>query len=155
MSGDTIDHATLSRLAGAGALKETHVIGQPGGWAIRVRFGTSTRTLAAQRSRQIRLFRTIETLVSYLKGMGISHFDVDAAEYEPDGGRDGSRPDRSDAMKRVHEAAEYDAWFRKQVAQALQEADNPATEWTSHDVIEEDMEQQRADLLARIESNAK
>jgi len=36
------------------------------------------RALAAQRSHQVRIFRKLETLVEYLKGVGIPRFDVDA-----------------------------------------------------------------------------
>jgi hypothetical protein len=147
MSTDTIDHATLCQLADAGAIKDAHVVGQKGGWAIRVRFGTRVRTLSAQRSRQIRLFRSFETLVSYLQKMGISTFDVDAAEYEPKGERTGTRPDRSEALRRVHEAAEHDAWFKNEVELALIEADDPATAWLSQESVKRDWHKRRAELL--------
>ena len=32
--------------------------------------------------------------------------------------------------------AVHDAWFRKQVAQGLREADDPATQWVSDDGVE-------------------
>ena len=80
--------------------------------------------------------------------MGIEHFDVDAADYEAEGGR--TRPDRAEAMRRAHEAAGHDKWFREQVEEAIKEADDPNTEWVPHEVVKQDMARQRAELLARI-----
>jgi len=45
------------------------------------------RPLAAQHSRQVWLFRRFETLVAYLKGIGIARFEVDAANFGPDPSR--------------------------------------------------------------------
>lgn len=148
MAMETIDHGTLAELVEAGALRGAHVVGQPGGWSLRVKYGAAERSLAAQRSRQVRIFRRMETLVSYLKDVGIERFDVDAADYEAEGGK--SRPDRAEALRRAHEAAAHDRWFREQVEVALKEADDPATEWVPHEVVKQDMARQRAELLARI-----
>ncbi|MCL2523508.1 MAG: hypothetical protein FWF20_07175 [Betaproteobacteria bacterium] len=114
---DTIDHGTLSRLVEAGAVQGAHIIGQPGGWSIMVRYGAHERPLAAQRSRNIRLFRRFETLVSYLKGVGIARFDVDAASYDPAAAT--RRPDRSAAMKRANAAVAYDDWFRERLQASI------------------------------------
>jgi hypothetical protein len=119
---DTIDHGTLSRLVEAGAVSGAHIVGQPGGWTVTVRYGTHERPLAAQRSRNLRLFRRLETLVSYLKGVGIARFDVDAAAYDPDAPKAKRRPDRAEALKRAHEAAAYDAWFREQVRASIDDS---------------------------------
>ncbi len=116
---DTIDHGTLSRLVEAGAVRGAHVVGQSGGWAVMVKYGMTERPLAAQRTRQVRLFRKLETLVSYLRAIGIARFDVDAANYDTNTATASRRPDRSEALKRAHEAAAYDAWFRDQVQQSI------------------------------------
>lgn len=116
---DTIDHGTLSRLVEAGAVRGAHIVGQSGGWAVMVKYGMTERPLAAQRSRQVRLFRKLETLVSYLKALGIARFDVDAANYEMNTATAPRRPDRSEALKRAHEAAAYDTWFREQVQASI------------------------------------
>lgn len=150
MAAETIDHSTLAELVEAGAVRGAHVVGQPGGWSLRVKYGAAERALAAQRSRQVRVFRRIETLVSYLKDVGIERFDVDAADYEAEGGKTHSRPDRAEAMRRAHEAAAHDKWFRAQVEEAIQEANDPKTEWVPHEVVKQDMARQRAELLARI-----
>ncbi|RQU49770.1 hypothetical protein [Burkholderia cenocepacia] len=46
---------------------------------------------------------------------------------------------------------DYDAWFQRQVHQGLREADDPKTEWVSHDQVKADMATQRAALQRRIE----
>jgi len=117
MSTETIDHATLTKLADAGVVRSAHVVGQDGGWGILVKYGTTERALAAQRSRQIRIFRKLETLVEYLKGVGIPRFDVDAANYKPD--NSARRPDRAAAMKDAHAAAAYTKWLKAEVQEAI------------------------------------
>ncbi|EYR84215.1 hypothetical protein [Shinella sp. DD12] len=152
MVTETIDHGTLAELVEAGALRGAHVVGQPGGWSLRVKYGAAERSLAAQRSRQVRVFRRMETLVSYLKDIGIERFDVDAVDYEAEGGK--SRPDRAKAMRRTHEAAAHDKWFREQVEAAVKEADDPNTEWVPHEIVKQDMARQRTELLARIKGSS-
>ena len=130
---ETIDHGTLFRLVEAGAVSGVHIVGQRGGWAVMVRYGTHERPLAAQRSRRVRLFRRFETMVSYLKDVGIGQFDVDAANFDPQAIRR-IRPDRSDALKHAHEAAAYDNWFRAQVQASLDDPrpSIPDTEVKAH-----------------------
>jgi hypothetical protein len=65
-------------------VRSVHIVGQPGGWGILVKYGMAERALAAQRSQQVRVFRKFETLVGYLKGVGIARFDVDAANWDAD-----------------------------------------------------------------------
>ncbi|MFT4134833.1 hypothetical protein [Labrys sp. (in: a-proteobacteria)] len=150
MTTGTIDHATLSTLVEAGTVRRAHVVGHPEGWSVEIRYGKNQRTLIAQRSRHARLFRRLDTLVSYLKDVGIAEFDVDAAAHEPGSAKAPARPDRAEALRKAHEAAAYDAWFREEIQKALDEADDPNTVWVSHEEAEADMERQRIDLLARI-----
>ncbi|TBC89897.1 hypothetical protein ELH21_30525 (plasmid) [Rhizobium leguminosarum] len=152
MAAETIDHSTLSRLVEAGAVDAAHVVGKTGGWSVFIRYGKAERPLAAQRSRQVRVFKRMDTLVSYLKDVGISQFDVDAADYAPE---PAPRPDRAAALRRTHEAAEYDRWFREQVGEAIREADDPNAVWISAQDAEERMDKLRAELLARVESGDK
>lgn len=141
---ETIDHMTLSRLVEAQAVRAARVIGRPGGWSVIVQYGNTERPLAATRSREVRIFKKLETLVSYLKGVGVSHFDVDSANFDAASGKTYTRPDTSAALKRAHAAAAHDKWFREQVAQAIKEADDPATEWVSNDAVKAESAKRRA-----------
>lgn len=119
MTTETIDHTTLTKLAEAGVVRSAHVVGQAGGWGILVKYGMTERALAAQRSHQVRIFRKLETLVDYLKGIGIPRFDVDAVNYDPDSVTSHKRPDRAAAMKSAHEAAAYTKWLKAEVQEAI------------------------------------
>lgn len=154
MSTETIDHNTLARLVEAGAVRAAHVIGQVGGWGVLIKYGMVERPLSATRSRQIRIFKKLETVVSYLKDLGISRFDVDAANYDANTMKTHPRPDRAETMKRAHEAAAHDQWFREQVEQAITEADDPNAEWVSNEEAAASWSAKRATLAAQIEGNA-
>ncbi|NHZ83396.1 hypothetical protein F2P44_29635 [Massilia sp. CCM 8695] len=119
MTTDTIDHTTLIKLAEAGVVRSAHAVGQAGGWGILVKYGMTERALAAQRSQQVRIFRKLETLVEYLKGVGIARFDVDAVNYDPRSITATRRPDRAAAMKDAHAAAAYTKWLKAEVQEAL------------------------------------
>ena len=124
MSTETIDHTTLTKLAEAGVVRSAHAVGQLGGWGILVKYGMTERALAAQRSHRVRIFRKLETLVAYLKGIGIPRFDVDAANYNSDTAAMRKRPDRAAAMKSAHEAAAYDKWLKAEIQEAIDDT-NP------------------------------
>jgi len=142
MAAETIDHGTLTRLVEAGAVRGAHVVGQPGGWAVMVKYGAQERSLATKNTRVVRLFRRFETLVSYLKDVGLVQFDVDAANYDQAAATAAKRPDRTAALKRVHQAAAYDAWFCSKVQEEL---DDPSPELT-HEGAQADMMQFFASL---------
>lgn len=125
-SSNTIDHVTLQHLVEAGAVRGADVVGQPGGWGIVIKYGMTERALAARRGA-IRIFSRFETLVNYLKSVGISQFNVNASNYDPADKR--SRPDSSERMKRTFDAAEHDKWFREQVQEGIRQADKPNTVW--------------------------
>lgn len=156
MTADTINHTTLSHLVEAGAVRGADVIGQAGGWGVVIKYGMTERVLAARRGT-VRNFKKFETLVSYLKALGIAEYRVNAANYDPVAlkARSSARPDATARLKHAHEAAAYDKWFRAQVDQAEIEADDPATAWVSHAEVKKDMAKQRKELKDRIAVGAK
>ncbi|MBV8501398.1 MAG: hypothetical protein JO006_06755 [Paucibacter sp.] len=118
----TIDHSTLRRLVEAGADVGAEVIGGAGGWSVVISFGRASQTLAATRGAP-RTWRQFETLAGYLKELGIVEYRVNAVAFAP--GIAASRQDdkrsttASERMKRAHQAAAYDAWFREQVQASI------------------------------------
>ena len=121
-SDQTIDHSTLRRLVHAGAHVGADVVGAGDSWGVVVHYGRVSQTLAATRGEP-RLFKKFETLASYLKDLGIVEYRVNAAEFEP-GAAAANPHDRrsatsSERMRRTHEAAAYDKWFRQRVQAAL------------------------------------
>lgn len=131
-------------------MRGAHVVGQPGGWRVVFHYGQATPVLAAKRG-EVRTFARLETLVEYLKQLGIRKFEVDASSYDPDRtSRPRMRADAAERLRHTHQAAAHDKWFRAEVENALQEADDPNTEWIPHEVVKADMAKQRAKLLKRI-----
>ena len=117
----TIDHGTLRRLVDAGTHVGAEVIGGTGGWGLVINYGRASQTLSATRG-QPRTWRQFETLVGYLKGLGITEVRVNTAEFEP-GSTAGKQDKRStiasDRMRRAHQAAAYDTWFREQAQASI------------------------------------
>jgi hypothetical protein len=140
----TLDHSTLARLVESRAVRATQVVGQPGGWGVVVKSGKTQHSLAATRSGEVRVFKKLETLVGYLKALGIHQFDVDAAQFDAHAVTTTPRPDASKALKRAHEAAAYGKWFQEQVAEAIKEAADPSTQWVSNETAKAEMAQRRA-----------
>ena len=116
---DTIDHVTLVRLVEAGAVHSANIIGQAGGWEVVIMCGLTERALAAKRG-SVRTFRKFETLVGYLKGLGVAKYQVDAAGFDPvalklSRGNEAAH----DRLKAAHQANAYDKWFREEVQKSL------------------------------------
>jgi hypothetical protein len=116
---DTIDHVTLSHLVEAGAIRGASIVGQPGGWGVVIQYGMTERALAAKRGA-VRVFRKFETLVAYLKGIGVTRYQVDATQFDPVAITvERHRQDASERMKAAHEAAAYNAWLKAKVDASL------------------------------------
>jgi hypothetical protein len=103
---DTIDHSTVQRLVEAGSVHGAKVIGQPGGWTVVIKYGMIERPLVVRRGA-VRVFRKFETLVAYLRSIGISNFRVHTADFDPDATTRPARPDVSHRMRRALEAAAH------------------------------------------------
>ncbi|NKA76057.1 hypothetical protein GO285_05026 [Ralstonia solanacearum] len=145
MATETIDQKTLSQLVEAGAVRAAHVVGHGNGWTIAAKYGLTERFLSAKRG-DVRVFRKLETLVAFLRELGISRFDVDAAGFDPASAERTTRPDRSAALKEAHAARAYDKWFRAQVQQAL---DDPRPS-LPHAEVKAEFAERRAALRQRI-----
>jgi hypothetical protein len=142
-----LDHANLSRMAESGRIKATHIVGQPGGWAVQVDVNHQEHVLIAQRSGNVRLFKKLETLVAYLLDLGIDYFQVDASTFDASQLSTYQRPDRAQALKRAHVAAAYERWFTEQVEASLQD-EAPTIE-------DDDAERQFAAYRANLETKVR
>ena len=118
---ETIDHIALARLVEAGAISGADVIGHGSGWGVVVKCGMTKRSLAARRGT-VRTFRKFETLVSYLKDLGISQYHVNAADFDPQALKTTrGRPDASSRMREAFEAKAYAGWMNEKVTESLQD----------------------------------
>jgi hypothetical protein len=151
---EIIDGKAVRSMVEAQAILGATILGQPGGWAVLVRFGAAERAVAAQRAHTPRLWRNLNSAAAYVRDdLGVARFEVDTLNHQPDAVVR-RRPDQSQALRRAHAAAVHDTWFRNEVAQAIAEADAPGAIWSSHEEVEEDMRLQRLAIEARIAAAA-
>lgn len=139
---EIIDGKAVRTLVEAQAIRGATILGQAGGWTVLVRYGATERVIAAQRARHPRLWRNLNTAVAYVRDeLGVPRFEVDTAAYDPASiGR--KRPDQAERLRRQHEAAAHDAWFRAQVGEALS-----GIETGANPVVPDEDVRSRLDLL--------
>lgn len=132
----TIDHGTLRKLAEAGTAIRADVVGRAGGWGVLINYGQVRRALAVRRGGSPRVFRSFDTLASYLKAIGIKQYQVDASEFDP-ASAGAQEPDKrsraaSERLKQAHNAAAYKQWLMAQVKEAI---DDPRPNAAHEDVM--------------------
>lgn len=93
---ETIKETTLRELVRANSINSVCLIGRPGGYVVKVRYGSLERVLATTRS-EVRLF-TLGNAGTFLRAIGLPRFEVDATGYEP-GRLRSARPDRAEALR--------------------------------------------------------
>lgn len=152
----TIDTATARRMADAGAIRGVAIIGQPTGWSVMLKVGMTEKPLGGQRTDKPRTWRSLDTLTEYLReDLHIMRVDgIDATHYGAGDVAKRSRPDAAARMKRAHEAAAHDAWFKGEVEQAIKEADDPTTEWISHETVMTKLAKRRAKYVKALKEGS-
>src|SRR5690606_32345576 len=121
MSTHTIDTATAKRMADAHAIGGASIVGQAGGWSVMLKLGRVEKPLGTQRTDKPRTWRSLDTCMQYLREeLQIVRIDMlDASNYSAGKASSRQRPDSAARLKRAHEAAAYDAWFREQVQASI------------------------------------
>ena len=145
ISLDTIDQGTLEKLVEANSVRGANVIAQAGGWGVVIQYGMTERVLAVRRGN-VRIWPKLETLVAFLRRIGIARFQVDATGYDATVKPLRARVDASERMRQAHEAAAYDKWFRAQVQESL---DDPRPN-VPHAQVQKHMAEKKAALRKRI-----
>jgi hypothetical protein len=156
MGEQTIDTAMAKRMVEAQAIRGASIIGQPGGWSVLLKLGLTEKPLGTQRTDRPRLWRSLDRCVDYLKNeLHLARFELlDATQHSAVAVGGKTRADAAQRMRRAHEAAAHDQWFRAEVAQALVEADDPATQWVANEQAKVEWAEQRAKLLKRVPKDA-
>ncbi len=131
-----IDSKAVRPLVEAQALRGATILGQPGGWAVVIRYGNAERIIAAQKLRRMRLWRHVDTAVSFIREeLHMDRFEVDAAEHDAHA-NEIKRPDQAERLRKQREAADYDAWFRAKVQEGIDAVERG--EVVSHEEAEAD-----------------
>lgn len=114
----------------AGGIANVMVKAQGGGFFVHITTRNGQAILTKARSNEPRCFTNPFQAITLLREVGITQGSYDVSQYDPDQKESTrTRPDRAEAMKRAHEAAAYDAWFRDQVQQAINDP-NPSVQHT-------------------------
>jgi hypothetical protein len=148
---EIIDGKAVRSLAEAHAIQGAVVFGQPGGWAVLVRYGTVERAVAAQRSHQPRLWRNLNTAVSFVREeLGMPRFEIDTVDYDP-AAIERKRPDQAERLRQQQEAAAYDTWFRAQVQEALDGIKDGTNRIVPDEEVKDRLDALRAELTRRAQ----
>ena len=149
---NTIDTLVARRMAETAAIRGASIIGQPGGWSVMLKVGMQEKPLGTQRTDKPRTWRSLDSCVTYLRDeLHIVRVDgIDATHYSEASVHTKHRADASDRMKRAHEAAAYDKWFRAQVQEAI---DDPHP-GIPHEEVAAEFADSRAALRKRIAGKA-
>jgi predicted transcriptional regulator len=126
------------------------IVGRPGGWSVIFKLNAGEKWLAAQRSKLVRVWRSLDRCVAFMKEeLGVARFDVlDASRHSPDGLTPRVRADAAARMKHAHETAAHDRWFQDQVNEGLRDLDaGLVTQEETHDA---QWAKRRAALQKRI-----
>jgi hypothetical protein len=152
---DLIAGKAVRSLVEAQAIRAATILGQPGGWAVLVRYGTAERAIAAQRSRHMRLWRNIATAVAFVRDeLGLPRFEVDASAHDAGAGGH-SRPDTAARQRRAHEAVAHDAWFRSEVEKTIAGLGDGSVRLIGEEEWRDIATARRADLDRRIPGRAR
>ncbi len=128
----TLEQLRATALAGGVASVTLKAAGGTFLVAVATRSG-GDGVLITTRTKEPRRFADPRKAMLLLRAMGIATAQLDISRWNPDETATGTaRPDRAVAMKRAHEAAAHDRWFRAQVEQGLREANDPATVMLPH-----------------------
>jgi len=146
---EIIDGKAVQSLVEAHAIRGATVLGQPGGWAVLVRYGALERAVAAQRARKPRLWRNLATAAAFVRDeLGVARFEVDTLDHAPDA-ITRKRPDQAERLRRQREATEHDTWFRAEVQKTLDRIDAGEVQFIDEDTWKERSAAKRAELSRR------
>jgi len=99
----TINHNALKHLIEAHSVKVATAMAEGDTWILTVVAGDIKKTVMAKNSGKARIWRKLETLTKYLKGLGLDHFIIDATHFDPLQ-KSLQRPDSAAILKRTHQA---------------------------------------------------
>ena len=105
------------------------------------------------REKRPRKFIDPRKAMMLLREIGLCSMHVNAEQWRPEEieSERRPRPDASELLKKKHQAADYDTWFRNSVEGALVKADSPDAIW----VTSEDMKSRSQSLRKKWMDAAK
>lgn len=79
---DTVDTKTLRELVRAGSVQRVHVVAEGDRFRLVLRYGDEERLLETAKGH-VRRFRALDSVASYLLGIGVVDFEVNTTHWRP------------------------------------------------------------------------
>jgi hypothetical protein len=147
MNLQVINQKTLKQLVDDGIITSATAVSHESQWELIVSYGKVHKVLATTPSNKIRTWAKMDTLIEYVAKLGIKNLEADLSSYSSKRSLSRKRPDRAEAMRKTHEAAKHDEWFRKEVIDGLALAESRDAVWTSSDEVRANMEHRKQRLM--------
>jgi hypothetical protein len=153
MTSSNINHNALKHLIEANSVKLAKAIAEGDIWTLRIIAGDTEKVVMAKNSGEPRIWRKLDTLTKYLKGLGLDYFEIDASEFNP-AQKTLLRPDSAATLKRTHEAHKKAQKLIKppNAHESLSFLDDGIQ---SEKVVKEKWEERRAKILKQEDPRAK
>ena len=161
--GDNINHNALKHLIEANSVKIATATADGDTWILTVVAGETKKTVMAKNSGKARIWRKLETLTKYLKGLGLDHFIIDATNFDPSQ-KSLQRPDSAAILKRTHLAHKTQG-IKRVAVEDNSDISSPESQATNRlisgkrkplsDEVKERWEERRAKILKQENPRAK
>jgi len=103
MKKNQINHNALMHLVEADAVSLFTIIADEDTWSLKVQVGDTEKIVMAKNSGKPRVWRKLDTLAKYLKGLGVTTFNTDISNYDPTK-KSLRRPDSASTLKQAHQS---------------------------------------------------
>ena len=126
-----------------GGLLSVSIIGQGSAFHIEAETRSGSAALIKTRGKALREFRDVTKAMALLRELGIREAHVDAKNWQPEqpGTARVTRPDRSQALREAHEAAEIKRILEERIALA----DSGHATFHDHDQLFDELDAKYAD----------
>ena len=101
MNNHEINHNALTHLIEANAVSVATAKADGDIWTLSINSGETNKTMMAKNSGKARVWRKLDTLAKYLKGIGLDKFEIDVSQYDPSQ-KSLTRPDSARTLKQTH-----------------------------------------------------
>lgn len=127
----------LRATTAAGGVLGVTLKAQGGAFYVNIETRRGEAMFVSTREKKPRKFIDPRKAMLLLREIGLCTMRINAEQWRPEEieFEKRQRPDSAAMLKKKHQAADYDKWFRSQVEGALAKADSPEAIWVSSDAM--------------------
>lgn len=121
----------------AGGVLGVTLKAQGGAFYVNIETRRGEAVFVNTKEKKPRKFIDPRKAMMLLREIGLRTMRINAEQWRPEEieFEKRQRPDSAELLKKKHQAADYDTWFRNQVEGALAKADSPEAVWVSSDAM--------------------